>query len=419
VRIAIVTYCRREDGHPGGVPKWAWYLKRALEEAGHEARHFCWRDYPEWRRCDRLPEHEKARALSAWLATERVGAQHAVPLRCYDRIIADGFWASGLPDDAPVTVVCHGTWAGLAAACGGVAPELIEAQGEAYRRFPVVAVSKAAARQVERYHGVRVAAIIPNGVDLGVFRPAAEGCDRMQSLRQAPSATLRTDQGRLCRTLADGTAGFEPADTGGRAPLVVLYAGEGYAKGEDIVREVCDAVASVRSRATRHLARQLDGEACAEDGHSRASVALRAMEPKGRCRIHYLNAAIGMEAHAFQRGDVLLFPSRHEGDSYALKEALACGLPVAASAVGALEDERPPEIGEVVEGFEAEDYCAAVRRVVANRGAYQPRAWAERNAGFGDFARRWVRYLGSRREPTSPCEAGLRRPAKQGRGSHM
>jgi len=345
VRIGIITYCRREDGHPGGVPKWAWYLKRAIEEGGHEARHFCWRDYPEWERCDRLPEHEKARLLSAWIAGDRVGAQHsafvaeatsafagdevplrrtkasaksaAVPLQCYDRIIADGFWASGLPDDAPVTVVCHGTWAGLAAACGGVASELIEAQGEAYRRFPVVAVSQAAARQVERYHGARVAAIIPNGVDLGVFRPAGRSANR---------------------------------------PPVALYAGKGYAKGEDIVREV---------------ARRLEGEA----------------------RVEYLDAAIGMEARAFQRGDVFLFPSRHEGDSYALKEALACGLPVVASAVGALEDERPPEIGEVVEGFEPEDYRAAVRRVLANREAYQPRAWAERNASFRKFARRWLKVL--------------------------
>ena len=366
MQIAIITYCRREDGHPGGVPKWAWYLKRALEESAQvenrcgvppeveqesesaqvgnlrhqpqignpaggsgqvrchvQVGHYAWRDYPGWQRCDRLPEHEKARLLSEHLAgtgpdRARQGwAQCPAPLRDYDHIIADGFWASGLPDDAPATVVCHGTWAGLAAACGGVARELIDAQGEAYRRFPVVAVSRAAARQVERYHGVRVAAIIPNGVDLGVFRPAERSANR---------------------------------------PPVALYAGKGYGKGEDIVREV-------------------------------------ARELHGKVRVEYLNAAIGMEARAFQRGDVFLFPSRHEGDSYALKEALACGLPVVASAVGALEDERPPEIGEVVEGFAPEDYCAAMWRVLVNREAYQPRAWAERNADYREFARRWREYL--------------------------
>jgi glycosyltransferase involved in cell wall biosynthesis len=312
MRFALITYCRREDGHPGGVPKWAWYLKRALDEGGHTVRHYAWRDYPAWRRHDDAPEHEKARQLCAYLMRDADLPQG------YDHIIADGFWAIGLPDDAPVTVVCHGTWAGLAAACGGVDRELIAAQGEAYRRFPVVAVSPAAARQVARYHGARAAAIIPNGVDLSVFRPAAR----------------------------------RPNDR-----PVVLYAGRGYAKGEDIVREV---------------ARLLDGAVS----------------------IEYLDAPLGMEARAFQRGDVLLLPSRHEGDSYALKEALACGLPAAASTVGALEDERSREMGEVAAGFEPADYCAALERVLANRGGYQPRRWAEKQARFEVFAEQWMRYLG-------------------------
>jgi len=342
MRVAIITYCRREDGHPGGVPKWAWYLKRALDEAGHECDHFCWRDCPDWHKYDDEPEYAKARRLSSWLARQpRVVGDYAC-------IIVDGFWGRDFPGDAPVTVVCHGTWAGLAAACGGVAPELIAAQGEAYRRFPVVAVSGAAARQVERYHGARVAKIIPNGIDLSVFRPAG---------RRRPND-----------------------------PPVVLYAGKGYAKGEDLVEQV-------KAR--------LDDRVMPREGHSRASFA-KASEPEGRllrqdqdklCRIEYLDASLGMEARAFQRGDVLVFPSRHEGDSYALKEALASGLPVVASAVGTLEDERSREIGEVVAGFEPADYCAAVERVLANRGAYQPRRWAEKHAGFEVFAEQWMRYL--------------------------
>jgi len=39
-RYAIITHVRREDGYAGGVPKWAWYLKRAISEAGHEVQHF-------------------------------------------------------------------------------------------------------------------------------------------------------------------------------------------------------------------------------------------------------------------------------------------------------------------------------------------------------------------------------------------
>jgi glycosyltransferase involved in cell wall biosynthesis len=316
MRVAIITYCRREDGHPGGVPKWAWYLKRALQDAGWEATHYTWRDYPRWRERDGQPEQVKAQVLSSHLARKwELGPR-------FDHIIADGFWACGMPDDARVTAVCHGTWAGLAASCGGVDAELIAAQGEAYRRFPVVAVSEAAARQVECYHGVRVAAVIPNGVDLEIFRPAQRG----------------------------------PND-----PPVVVYAGRGFAKGEDVVREV---------RAQRDA--PLQGI------------------------VEYLDAAMGMEARAYQRGDVLLHPSRHEGDSYAVKEAAACGLPVVASAVGALRDNGSAEIGEVVDGFEARDYCAVLEHVLANGEQYRPRQWAEKHAGFGEFAHRWREHLAGR-----------------------
>jgi glycosyltransferase involved in cell wall biosynthesis len=303
MRVAIITYCRREDGHPGGVPKWAWYLKRALLEGGHEVRHWAWADCAE-PKLEGAPEYVKA---------ERLGKHVGSQVRDYDRIVVDGFWGCGLPEDAPLTLVCHGTWAGLAAACGGVDGKLIAAQGEAYRRFPVVAVSESAARQVQTYHGTDPVAVIPNGVDLEVFRPV-EG---------------------------------EPND-----PPVVLYAGKGYGKGEDIVGWV---------------KRLLERRAVAGEGHSRAQGA------SGLCHIEYLDAAIGMEARVFQRGEVFLFPSRHEGDSYALKEAAACGLPVVASAVGMLANERPAQIGEIVEGFEAQDYCAALERVLARRESYQYR----------------------------------------------
>lgn len=313
--MAIITYCRREDGHAGGVPKHAWYLRRALEEAGHEVDHYAWRDLPDWERHDHAPEYAKAQRLSGWIAWVSRRSDS------YDQFVVDGFWGCGLPEAAPVTVVCHGTWAGLAAACGGVDRELIAAQGEAYRRFPVVAVSEAAARQAEAYHAARVAAVIPNGVDLDAFRPAARAAHN---------------------------------------PPVVVYAGKGCAKGEDIVGEV---------------ALLLDDDA----------------------RVEYLDAPVGMEARALQRGDVFLFPSRHEGDSYALKEALACGLPAVASAVGMFEEQRPTEVGEIVEGFDAADYCAALKRVLENREGYAPRRWAREHAGLREFARRWREWLENRR----------------------
>lgn len=54
--------------------------------------------------------------------------------------------------------------------------------------------------------------------------------------------------------------------------------------------------------------------------------------------VSYLNATAGEEPQAFQRGDLFLHPSKHEGNAYALLEALATGLPVVTTAVGLFED---------------------------------------------------------------------------------
>ena len=323
--IAHIAYCRRSDGHPGGVPKFGWYLERALGNV----QQLAWRDFPEHERCEGLPEHEKAELLGAWLWAKG-------PLAGAEHIVADGFWAGGLPDGAPVTVVCHGTWAELDARVGGVDPRLIAAQERAFKRFPVVAVSEAAARQLRQDHGVEAAAVIGNGVDTAMFRPRG--------------------QGRVGAPLGGCPSQGRPHWAAPTRWPVVLYAGRGFAKGEDIVR------------AAARLLPEFE--------------------------VRFLDARIGEEPAKFAAGDVFLFPSRHEGNAYALLEAMACGLPVVASPVGLLEPVPDERLGVIVDSEDPAAWADAVRRVWRHRDAYDPRAWVLENATFERFAAGWRCYLG-------------------------
>jgi glycosyltransferase involved in cell wall biosynthesis len=137
---------------------------------------------------------------------------------------------------------------------------------------------------------------------------------------------------------------------------VVLYAGRGFAKGEDIVR------------AAARLLPEFE--------------------------VRFLDARIGEEPAKFAAGDLFLFPSRHEGNAYALLEAMACGLPVVASPVGLLEPVPDERLGVIVDSEDPAAWADAVRRVWRHRDAYDPRAWVLENATFERFAAGWRCYLG-------------------------
>lgn len=116
-------------------------------------------------------------------------------------------------------------------------------------------------------------------------------------------------------------------------------------------------------------------------------------------RVRYLNAKAGEEADAFRQGDIFLHPSKHEGNAYALLEALATALPVVTTAVGLFEGVPDGTVGRVLSiRTTVSQWAQAVREIWADRERYhryslEARKLAEEIADFRTFRTRWVNFL--------------------------
>ena len=113
-------------------------------------------------------------------------------------------------------------------------------------------------------------------------------------------------------------------------------------------------------------------------------------------RVEFLQAAAGEEPAAFQRGDIFLHPSRHEGNAYALLEALGTGLPVVTTPVGLFESMEAGLVGPVLPiDATVGQWADAVRDAWANVVPYgrAARATAKKLASFDRFRDDWVRFL--------------------------
>lgn len=128
-------------------------------------------------------------------------------------------------------------------------------------------------------------------------------------------------------------------------------------------------------------------------------------------QVTYLNAGRGEEAAAFQRGDVFFHPARHEGNAYALLEAMSTGLPIVTTPVGLFADIRDYTVGRVLPlDTTIAGWAAAVREVWGDgvlpyrRFAQHSRALAGRLASLEDFRVRWSATLQAiLKGADSPC----------------
>jgi glycosyltransferase involved in cell wall biosynthesis len=200
-------------------------------------------------------------------------------------VVGNGFLGVGAPH-VPRVQVFHGTTVGYARRAVGVRQrerlrwlfgdglaEALAARGAT----AVVAVSERAAAEVRRSYRARVDAVVPNGVDTEVFAPRDRG------------------QARERLGLPEG----QP---------IALYVG--------------------RVEARKGPA-ELTG-ACAAAGWTLAVAGATA--PPGARHLGLLEP--DELAWAYAACDAVLFPSRYEGCSYVVLEALACGVPIFTTAVG-------------------------------------------------------------------------------------
>lgn len=116
--------------------------------------------------------------------------------------------------------------------------------------------------------------------------------------------------------------------------------------------------------------------------------------------VFFLNAKIGEEPAAFQRGDIFLHPSKAEGNAFALLEALASGLPIVTTDVGLFADIPDKAVGRVLPiGATVAQWAAAVREVWGDGSvpyrdyAVEARRTAKDMADYQRFKREWIEFL--------------------------
>lgn len=117
--------------------------------------------------------------------------------------------------------------------------------------------------------------------------------------------------------------------------------------------------------------------------------------------LQFLAAGAGEEPEAFQRGEMFIHPSRHEGNAYALLEALAVALPIVTTPVGLFETIPDEQVGRVLPvGSTIAQWCAGVRDVWGDGVApYRKYAQAARElaydvADYWKFRQQWRSFLG-------------------------
>ncbi len=207
--------------------------------------------------------------------------------RDLDLIVTNGFLGIGCPRGIPRIHLYHGTMVGNAQAQRGSVPArerlrrtvsagLTEAlSGRGATR--VACVSELVAEEVLRRYRLRADVVIPNGVDTNIFAPR-----EMHSARERLG--LSSDR------------------------RYALYVGRlEHGKGSDLVVE-----GAVRGGYELLVA----GSTAAPDTHHLGVLAPAAL------------------AEAYSAADCVLFPSRYEGCSLVVLEALACGRPLLATRVG-------------------------------------------------------------------------------------
>jgi glycosyltransferase involved in cell wall biosynthesis len=335
VRAVVVA---EGSGNTGGTERTSFMIERSLADRGWEVSIAApEREPPRWVR----------RVGGAGLWSSRELLSRLPDDGRIDLLVTCGEYGAFGPRGVPRIHIYHGTMvehtlkgdldqplrerlrrvygAGLAEALAG-------------RGAVSVSVSESAAREVRRYYRVVCDEVIPNGVDLQLFRPR----DRLEARRR-----------------------FGLEEHG----LYALFVGRTEArKGADLLLPACrregyELIVAGRS--------DLDG-----------ARPLGVLSPEST-------------AWAYAAADCVLFPTRYEACSWVVLEALAVGTPLLTTRVGWMETflRAVPEYRALSVWPDVDDVAAQLRRLRemdTEPLTHAGREWMERHGGYEVFAERWA-----------------------------
>jgi glycosyltransferase involved in cell wall biosynthesis len=87
--------------------------------------------------------------------------------------------------------------------------------------------------------------------------------------------------------------------------------------------------------------------------------------------------------------DAVILPSRYEGCSFTLLEAMAAGKPVITSAVGAFKEIGSHQFGVTVKSGDARKFLKAIDYVLANKDSFRPVDYVTKRFSFEKFSKAW------------------------------
>lgn len=289
-----------------------------------------------------LPEWEKAKVLNAWLLKTGKVTRD-------DIVLADGFWSLGLEEVHRVISVCHGNWSHTTAddVRAGIASE-----------FPFHHAAQVEQRRRHLVLGKKLVAV------------SDFIADQMMLQWNFPSHVI--DNGIDLRVFRP----WDQRETFFDDPMI-LHMTTTANKGFDHIQAVYDE-----------------------------------FHPKG-FNVLSLDAAWERYHERFDNkyrllasADLVVHPSRHEGNSYGVLETLASGVPIVSYNVGLMYRaaiEHAP-VGVVMDSRHRRPPVTVqgVRDMWEGRfGESDPRGWVSRFS-IDEFHRKWREYLGEEFEYASP-----------------
>jgi glycosyltransferase involved in cell wall biosynthesis len=268
--------------------------------------------------------------------------------------------------------------------------------------YPTAGMAYAAARHagaplVLVVHGTDARSVMRRDPYAAAARRALRSADLVVTVSDALAWSLRRDL-ELPQTVPTATVhmGIDEdvfvVDPSARAAL-------GLPEAERIVLFVGNLVAVKGLATLRRAFEALLAEGAADrlvivgDGPLRAEVKAWAAEPSVAGRVTVTGRLAQREvARHMAAADVFVLPSQHEGLGLVLLEAMACGTPCVASAVGGVPEVLDDRVGVLVPPGEARALADAVATVIGRgRGAYREACLAAaRGHGATAQARRFL-----------------------------